>query len=225
MTRRAPATAPPSIRARSRDVEHAHPKARRPPRHRAPDCAPSDNPQRRAKDLRPQKHARSPCQPLARADLPVALGDAPRRRQHQGERKVRGRLGQDAGGMPDRDARQRCGGEIDIVDADRQVADDAKARRRGNQRGVDSVGHHRERTIRVAKAAAKFGVRRRSPIRPDLDPGGAAQFRKRGGADRPSDENARSAIFILHGSRWQSARIISRRFKRPRSFAIRDGCE
>ena len=65
---------------------------------------------------------------LTRAHVTVGLGDSPRSRHKEAEGKVRGGLGQDSGGVTDRDSRAGRGVYIDIVHADGQVADDAKQR-------------------------------------------------------------------------------------------------
>ena len=73
----------------------------------------------------------------------IALGDAPRGRHQQAEGEVRGRIGQHARRMADGDAGAGRSRDIYIVEADREVADDAQARRgaimRASMRSVTIV--------------------------------------------------------------------------------------
>ena len=60
------------------------------------------------------------------ADEPVALGDPPQEREHQSDRELGGRPRQHVGRVRDDDAALRGRGlEVDVVDADRVVRDDA----------------------------------------------------------------------------------------------------
>ncbi len=97
--------------------------------------------------------------------------------------------------MPDRDARARGGLEIDIVHSDRKVAHDAQPRRRGEERGVDSVGHHRECSISLANPAAELAVRRRHRMGPQVNACVAPQLGERLRRDLSGDENLRAAVF------------------------------
>ena len=83
--------------------------------------------------------------------MTVGLGDSPRRRHQQAEGKVGGGLGEDAGSVADGDAGAGGRLEIYIVDADAEVADDAKARSARDHARVDLVGDHREYRVGICQ--------------------------------------------------------------------------
>ena len=77
---------------------------------------------------------------VAAADEAVALGDPPQQREHQRDRELGRRARQHVGRVRDDDAARGRRGEIDVVDADRVVRDDAQLRARGVEvRPVDAV--------------------------------------------------------------------------------------
>ena len=73
---------------------------------------------------------------LAATDEPVALGHAAQQRQHQGQRDLCRRPGQDVGRVRDDDPAAAGGVEVDVVDPDRVVGDDAQLRPGGLEVGV-----------------------------------------------------------------------------------------
>ena len=105
----------------------------------------------------------------ARADVGVAFADAAGGRHQEREREVRGRLGEDAGGVADRNAALRRLGDVAVVEADREVRDDLQLRRRVEQLGVDLLGQQAEETVDVLDLLEENVARRRQVARPDLD--------------------------------------------------------
>ena len=108
--------------------------------------------------------------------------------------------------MPDRDAGASRGGEIDVVDADRQVADHAKPRQRANHGGVEAIGDHAKHAVGLPRARPQLSRRRRHFVVPQIDPRRRGQPSDRGLRDRPRDEHpplayAVAAVFYLLATR------------------------
>ena len=72
------------------------------------------------------------------------------------------------GVLPTRDAARGGGGHVDVVEADREVADDLEPRRGVEQRGVDPVGQQRHQAVAVGDLLPQHLVRRRQRLGPDL---------------------------------------------------------
>ena len=94
-----------------------------------------------------------PGQPIASLYIALPLGDAARGRHKQRESEVGGRLRQDAGRVAYRYAPLVGGGNVNVVEADRHVADDLQIRARVHKRGVNAVGEQAEQAIQLANFA------------------------------------------------------------------------
>ena len=136
-------------------VEDPHPEALRPSRQRLADPPEADDPERRAVDVGAEQQQRTPRLPVAVADVAVALGEPSGGGHQQRPGEVGGRLGQDARRVPDGDAARGAGRDIDVVEADGVVADDAKARPgRVEERVVDPVGEQGQDAVAAGDRAA-----------------------------------------------------------------------
>ena len=128
-------------------------------------------PDRGAVQVAAEHEPRLPGAPLARADDRLALGEPPRDAQHQREREVRGRLGEHAGRVADRNPAGGGRLHVDVVHADRVVRDRPQARRGLDQLGVHRIGEQREQALQLAargassSGAAAAGARARRPPR------------------------------------------------------------
>ena len=81
---------------------------------------------------------RPPLPAVAAAQRAVAFADAPQERENQRDRVLGGRVRQDARRVADDDSALARGVEVDVVDPDRIVRDDAELRSGGvEERGVD----------------------------------------------------------------------------------------
>ena len=165
-------------------IQDPHPEAARPPRDRLADPPEPDDPERGAVDVRPHQQHRAPGLPLAGADVVVALREAARGGHEQRPREVRGGLGQDAGRVADRDAALRARRDVDVVEPDREVADDLELRPGPvEELVVDAVGEQRQDAVAALDRAEEGVARRRQLVLPDLGVarlGDAAGGRRRG---------------------------------------------
>ena len=119
-------------------------------------------------DVRPEQEHRPPRLPAAGANVAVALRDTPGGGHDQRPRKIRGRLGQDAGRVPDRDPPPGAGWHVDVVEADRVVRDDLEPGARGvEQLVVDPVGQQRQDAVAAGHGAQELVARRRELVLPD----------------------------------------------------------
>ena len=114
--------------------------------------------------------AELPRPPLAQQA--VALDDAAQQREGECDRELGGRLGEHVGCVRDDDAALACGLEVDVVDADPVVRDDAELRPRrveeravdlGRERGEDPVCGARPVEQREALAQRRGDRRRHRP--------------------------------------------------------------
>ncbi len=157
-------------------IQDAHPEAPRTPRDLPADAPEPDDAQRRARDVATQQQQRSPGHPAVVAHEGVGLGDAPRDRQQQREREVRGRLREHARRIAHRDAATRARGDIDVVVADREVADDLELRPGGVQQlVVDPVGQQCQQPVHTGHAAEQLVAWRRQDTVPDIHERDVAQ--------------------------------------------------
>src|SRR5690606_29005843 len=98
-----------------------------------------------------------------------ALRDAAGGGEHERERQLGGRLGEDVRRIADGDAARGRGEDIDIVVTDRVVRDDAKVRVAIEDVAVDLVGAVGQRADRAVKQDVKLVWRRRKVAGPDAD--------------------------------------------------------
>ena len=104
-------------------VEHAHVEAERSSGYRPSDPAEADDAERLAIDVVAPEEVPLPAGPLPRARETVGRDDASRGSHEQGPREVGGRLRQHVGGIGHHDPARLAGRHIDVVEADRHVAD------------------------------------------------------------------------------------------------------
>ena len=128
------------VEARAVVIDHLHPEAERAAlRDALPDPAHAEHAERRAVDIAAGEEVDGPLGPIAAAQVMLALGDAPRRREQKREAEVGGRLVEDAGRVRERDAAFSAGGEVDVVVADRHARDGAQRRAALEHRVVDRI--------------------------------------------------------------------------------------
>jgi hypothetical protein len=117
-------------------VEDPHGESRRAPRHRLADAAHAEDAEGAVMDVVPNQKIDAPLGPLARVHEVVAFHDAAGRRQNQGERQVRGGVGQDVRGIRHQDPLAGGRRHVDVIEADRHVRDRLDAiERRDDVRG------------------------------------------------------------------------------------------
>ena len=173
-------------------VEDPHPEAATAARHLAADAPEPDDPERRAVDVDAHQQHRPPRAPAAVANVVDPLGDPARGRHEQGEREVGGRLGQDAGRVAGRDAAPGAGVDVDVVEADREVAHDLQLRAgRVEKLVVDRIGEEGEEAVLAGRPPQQLVARRRQLVGPQVDLGGLADRVEPLVGDDPGDEHAR----------------------------------
>ena len=87
------------------------------------DAAKAHKTQRLARNVLAQQMGRAPTGPATGAQLALAFAGAPRRHQHQQDSKVSRRVGQDVGRIGYRYCPRRGGIDVDVVEANAEVAD------------------------------------------------------------------------------------------------------
>src|SRR5712692_9901549 len=194
----------------ARRVEDAHTESRASSRDRAPDRAPSDDPQRRAIDVLAEHYRGCPCAPSSVAHEAVALRHTAGSRHQERERQIGSRLGENSRRMPDRDTGARRSRQIDIVDADGEIADHQKTRRTRDRFGVEAVAHHAQDAVDFVQAGDEFVVRGRHLVGPDLDLCRGAQPLEGRFGDHARNEDT----FLMGGIRRH--RYSQRRRSKPR---------
>ena len=107
------------------------------------------------------------CPRLTGPDQPLALGHPPCDHQDQGHRQVGGGVGQHAGRVGHDHAARRAGGDVDVVEPDRDVGDDLRLGAASRKALVDLVRQQRHRRSRQSRVA-RCGRRRsdRVVVRP-----------------------------------------------------------
>src|SRR5260370_35734464 len=145
-------------------VEDAHPKSRASSRDRASDRAPSEDSKRRAIDVLAEHYPGRPCAPSSVAHEAVALGHTTGSRHQERERQIGSRLGENSRCMPDRDTSVRSSREIDIVDADGELADYKKTRRTRDRFGVEAVAPQPHAAVDFVATRDEFTVSRRHMV-------------------------------------------------------------
>jgi hypothetical protein len=121
-------------------------------------------------DVRSKEQERSPRLPVALSDEPVPLRQATGRCHEQRPGKIRGRLRQNARRIADRTPRRAHCRDIDVVEADRVIADDAELRSsRIEELIVDLVGQQGQRPIDPGDAPKQLVPWRRQVAVPKVD--------------------------------------------------------
>ena len=121
-----------------------HPVRLAEPRDLAADPAHTDDTQGLALEPGAEHEGRLQPPRLTPPDQPVALGDPAQEVEHQRDRELGGRVGEDAGRIRHRHAAARRLGEVDVVEPDRVLRHDPELRPRPvEELGVDAVGRHR----------------------------------------------------------------------------------
>ena len=101
------------------------------------DPAEADDAERAAVDLAANHERRIVLQKVRPAGVAVARDESATGREHQREGHVRRRPVEDARRVPNRDAAGGCGRDVDVIDADAAIADDAHAWKSVEQGGID----------------------------------------------------------------------------------------
>ena len=141
-------------------VDDAHAEALRSPGDGLADAAEAQNAQRLAPDVGAAELVEVPACPLAGARERVAFDQAARDGEQQRPGEVGGGFVEHAGRVAGGDFVARAGVEIDIVEADGDIGDDAQIRRGGEQFVVDFFREQADQRVFVRDAPQKFGARR-----------------------------------------------------------------
>ena len=123
----------------------------------AADAAGADDEQPLAVQPAPEHELERELPRRAPADEAVALGDPPEEREHQADRELGRRARQHVGRVRDEDAALRGRVEVDVVDADRVVRDDAELRPGAvEERPVDARRQHRDDPVRALRRVGEL---------------------------------------------------------------------
>src|SRR6185312_11741738 len=155
--------------AAARRLENAHAPAGGASRDRLADAPGADDAERRADEIRAEEAVGLPRAPAAVLDRLRTLREAARGGEQQREREVGRGVGEDTGGVADRDAAGRRGLEIDVVEADGVVRDHRELGVGVEEGGVDALAEHADERVRLLGALAQRVVRRRGRVGPDVD--------------------------------------------------------
>ena len=139
--------------AAARGVDDVHSVRQSQSLDRLPDPAVTDEAEGEPGEPSAEHQVRRPDPALAAADQAVALGDAAEQREHQRDGELGRRLGQDVGCVRDHDPAPPARVQVDVVDPDRVVRDDAQLRPgRVEQLVVDAVGEHQHQPVLAGHA-------------------------------------------------------------------------
>ena len=105
-------------------MDHVHPVSIGQPGYGTTDPAVPDQAEREPGESSAEHQVRRPDPLLAAADQAVALGHPTQQRQHDRERQLGGRLGQDVRRVRDDDTAAPAGLDVHVVDPDGVVGDD-----------------------------------------------------------------------------------------------------
>ena len=108
-----------------------------------PDPARADDEHLLALETLADHEVRPPLPVVATTERAIALGDPPQESEHQPDRVLGRRIGQDAGRVGDDDPARACRLEVDVVDPDGVVGHDAELRACGVE--VRRIDRHRGR--------------------------------------------------------------------------------
>ena len=131
-------------------------------RQRAADCAKSDDADRAARQARSIKD-RTPALKFAAPNQAIAGQDVARQAEHQRERQLRGRFGEQIRHDGEPDAEPRAGINIEIVAALQRPGDDLQIRTFAQECFVQRIGHEDHQRVGVARGRPNdhFGVGRK----------------------------------------------------------------
>ncbi len=139
-------------------------------RHGLADAAVADDAERQAGEAAAEHERRRPLPRLAAAQEAVAFRNTPREREHERDRHLGRRVGEHVGRVRHDDAAALAFVEVDVVEADGVVRDDAKLRPGGvEQLGVDAVGQHRHEAIATGHPREQLLARRRQLLVVDVE--------------------------------------------------------
>ena len=142
-----------------------------------------------------------PRPPLAGAHGTLALGDAPCGGHHERPGGVGGRVGQHVGGVAHRYAPARRLRDVDIVEADGDLADDLELRPRGvHQLRVHPVRKQAEQAIDALDPLQEHVARRGHLVFPEVDVGNFTDHLQGLGEYLPRHEHARSGHWYSSGT-------------------------
>ncbi len=148
----------------------------------------------------------SPSVEGAAPDEAVALGDAPSRVEHEAEREIGGRFGQDSGRVGDRDAARRAGRDVDVVVPDGVVGDDAQPASALEERDVDRIGHATDDGVEGLGLPREGIAANAHPLAADLDVVRAREARDGAPGQRTADEDPSPHRFTGISSTGSNAR-------------------
>jgi hypothetical protein len=129
-----------------------------------PPCSPAeaDDPEGLAGQVGAEEPERLPGLPFAGVDRPFGRDEVPGRREEQGDRDVRRRFREHARRVADLDPAAAGLGDVDVVVADRVVADDLEPRPGRVHHGrVDGVREERQEPFAAGDPPQQLVSRRR----------------------------------------------------------------
>jgi hypothetical protein len=173
-------------------VQDAHPETAATPRHLATDAPEAHDAQGGSVNVDAHQQHRPPGLPVAVSDVVHRLRDPAGGGHEQREGQVRRRLGQDprrvAGGHPTAGER----GNVDVVEADGEVAHHLQLRPGGVQQlVVDTIGEERQQAVDAGHAPEQLVAWRRQLVLPQVDLAGVADRVESLVWDHAGDEDAR----------------------------------
>ena len=175
-------------------IHDLHPEPERPLRDGLSDPPEPDDPDRGAVDVGPEEEHRPPGSPLTRPDMAIPLGEPARGSHQEREGKIRGRVREDAGRIPDRDAPPRACRHVDVVETDGEVRDDLELRAGAIEEFVvDPVREQGQDPFTTLDRPQEFIARRWQFLVPDTRVTGLNDRLKAVIGNDPGDEDPRAA--------------------------------
>ena len=136
-------------------VEHGHVEACGAARHGLSDAPEAEDAERRSVDLLAEKWL-GIRRPLSGAHVSVRLDHAAARGKDQRPGEVRGGAVHHARRIRHQDRPRRAGGDVDVVVADTDVADDPEARATREQRRIDAIRRRDQRAVAFRRGSREI---------------------------------------------------------------------
>jgi lipoprotein-anchoring transpeptidase ErfK/SrfK len=128
-------------------IQEADAKAAETPRDRRTDSSETDDANRGAVQIIAGEKVEAPLLPLTGPHQILSLGDATEAGEEKCQRRVGRGLGEDVGGVADRNPPNRAGGDVDVVHPYRQLGDHSQTRSGVQEFGIDPIDQHAENPV------------------------------------------------------------------------------
>ena len=145
-------------------VEHAHIESAAPAGHCLANAPQAEDAECRAPDVPARQQVDPPLLEAASPEVALGLAQSPPSAEDQGERQVRGRIGQHAGRVRNDDSSLGRRRDIDVVESDRDVGDHPHVGHRVHERCVDSISQLADQPVLAPEPLAQV-ARRQSLVR------------------------------------------------------------